>query len=398
MAQGFDRLAAENRARTIRGVMNARFEDGERRQQQLLETVASMVIRDRLVPPKATRFNVAPVEGSHLHDLAKITIGYAGDETTYDLHRHALNQLCAKVGLPMTYVNSLWMKSTDQWRLHLLAHNLNELFHQTSFQERGKHEVMFLHRLVGKELRGFLSRRFNRHLASLPLLRAFVDACRDVGAEAVDSVATDLKFGLTSYLPFVFQPISSEPEELVAVGVSWGNSDFGAGTMRVNQLIWRPKSHTAAVIDEAISKVHIGSVIQESDIELSAETAAKEVDTQASAIRDAVRIQLSQDAVEKLLVAIERAHAEQIDWTTLRHNLSRILQKNELETLDKVIETGRTTGFDLPPVGTVGGKPIPSKWWASQAVSTFAVNETDEDRKSDLQKAAGQLIGRYIME
>lgn len=376
--------AKSTAANQVKSYMQNRFKNGKIFEKGLLDEVAAMVIRDKLVPPKKMNF-LQTTKGPSVRYID------GGAEVVHTIHRHALNQLCSKVHFPMDYANLLLTK--DTWGPDLFTDNLNTLFHNFDFPERGQGEVSFLHRLVGNELRGFLSRRFNRHLASLPLLRAFVSACHEVGAQPLGTIRTDTKFGLSCYLPFVFQPIPTEPNELIIIGVGWTNSDFGAGTLKINQVVCRPKTMTTAIIDETLSKVHLGSVIQESDIEMSEETMAKEIEAMASATRDAVIKQLEPAPVSKLLKAIALAHEEQIDWSRLKIQLSKFLYKSEVETLDKVMQNIKTEEIiDLPPVGTVNGKPIPSRWWASQAVAWISKKASDEERKLKLWREAGKFL------
>lgn len=365
---------AESRSR-------ARFHLGEEQQATLLARVTSTVIRDKLVAPLRSAMHFV-VEQDNPQDPGVMKIEYPTETCT--IHQHALGQLAGKVDLPMTFTNKL-NKSSDAWRHQLLAHNLNELFYNTPFSgERPR----FLHRIVGGELRGFLTRRFNRHLASLPMLRAFIEAYEKAGAKPVESTATDVRASLKSYLPHVFE---AYPGQFICVGVEWSNSDFGAGKLAVSQTIWDPVRQTRAVLDEPVSRVHLGSIIEDSDIEMSEETMAKEVDTQASAIHDAVSQQLGEEQIERLLRAIKVAHEEEIPLGRLRSMWRNILMKKELESLEQLLSKAEVE--DLPPPGkNINGEPIPTKWWAASVLSHIADRTDDEDRKGDLQREAGKLL------
>lgn len=365
----------------LRSRMEEYFVRGAAAKEALVEKVAGTVIRDRLVPPTAMTFygedGGLVLRYSNLHSFTKI-------------HRHALGQLSSKVGIPLKYVDMLGVPPV--WRQTLLAHNFNELFHRGVFLDPKGEPLKFLHRIVGDELRGFLSRRYQRNLASLPMLHAFVEVCQAMEAQPVAAVSTAVKFGLKCYLPMTFQVF---PGEFVAVGVEWANSDFGAGKMEVNSTLWRLRGNTFSTLDETISKVHLGAVIQESDIELSAETMAKEVDTVCSAIQDAVRAQLSPDTIDKLLSAIRKAAAEDISWAKLRQRLKKFLYTSELDNLEKLFDDEGVLMEieDLPPPGrTEAGQPLPTRWWAVNAVSRLAKNAATDERRFDLEHAAGELL------
>lgn len=353
--------------------VKSRVEAGIADQDRLLDKVSSMIIRDKLVSPK----------GMHFYSGAggRLSISY-GTEPGLTIHRHALTQLSQKVGIPATYVNFL---NEEGWKRDLLALNLNEQFQHTVFNDRSG-QTKFLHRIVGTELRGFLSRRFNRHIASAPLLRAFVETCAQVGALPFDATASDIKVALKCLLPYVFEPVRGQ---FVCIGVEWSNSDFGAGRMQVALSLWMPQGDRFSVLDHVVSRVHIGSVIEETDVEISDETAKKEAEAQSSAIRDSVVNQLSEESVDRLLKAIEAAQNENITWYSLKGQLSRFLSRQDINNLTTALED---EVIDLPPVKTVDGEKTPTKWWASQALSWLANRTDDAEKKLELQHAAGSFL------
>lgn len=369
-------VAPQDNARLYDRVKH-RLNVGEREQMLLIDTVGKMVIRDKLVPPADLR-----VYPSYAED-GKMLITYRGEDTC-SIHRHALGQLAAKVNVPMTYVNHL-INSKEDWRRELLGNILTESFQKTDFSGRSG-PPRFLHRIVNKELRGFLSRKFNRHLASAPLLRAFLAATRAVNAFPMDATATDVKLALKCYLPYVFEPVQGE---YVCLGVEWTNSDFGAGRMQVALTMWMPSGNRFTVLDQALSRVHIGSVIEDSDIELSEETATKEAEVQALAVRDSVTTQLATESIEKILKAVELAHAEAVPWHRIKGNLARYLGKKEVEDLHEAL---KKEILDLPPVPKIDGEIHATKWWASNALSWLASKEQDPERQLELQHAAGSFL------
>jgi hypothetical protein len=381
---------AKDDARHAHARMIARFTEGVRDEAALLGCIEHMQIVDRLVPPAALRF--VGVTDARKKTTVRVHYTQRNEESpSIGVHRHALTQMCTKVGIPLTYVNNLAVP-TPEWRVALLCTNLNELFAK-SFELP---DLRFLHRHVGDELRAFLSRRYNRNLASQPMFNAFVHACRSVGAKPMEATASDIRFSLKYIIPQVFQPF---PGEFLCVGVECANSDFGAGKLAISQTIWRLAAGTSIVLDESISRVHIGSVIESETLDLSDETAAKEVDTQASAIRDIVTEKLSIASLKALVEAVGRAHEEEISWPNLRKQLASIISKKEVKTLENLLDSADTI-IDLPPPGTTrDGRRIPTKWWASSAVSYLAEKREDPDKKIELQHHSGRfLIGAITRE
>lgn len=382
-------------AKWARQKLAMKFAKGEEEQDSLVARVSNLVIRDRLVPPLQMSFSALRFDEETKTDMSidaeeGLFLEYTGrSETPYTIHPHALSQLASVAGIPKLYVNTL--RDGKLWKKQLLVTNLMELFHKSEFKERKGQSAMFLHRLVGNELRGFLSRSYNRHLASAPLLRAFVESCAQVGAKPIEATASDVKLSLKCYLPYVFEPVDGE---FVGVGTNWTNSDFGCGKLKVSLSVMRITSGTTSVLEDKVSRVHLGSIIQESDIEMSDETAAKEVEAIASAIRDSVTTQLEPEPVHKLLEVIRMAHEEQVPWHKLKLELSKLLQKKELEMIEQMLKTGGDAIVDLPPPGkTASGDPVPTRWWASNVVGWVASTEKSDERKQDLQTLAGEVLG-----
>jgi hypothetical protein len=359
--------------------MHKRFLAGEREEGALIEQVARNVIVDKLVPPKLMVFHTDPKR--------PIFVNYNALQD-FTIHRHAFGQLCSKVGFPMTYASSLI--NAEDWRKELLCHNLNRLFHLTEWSDKNG-PTRFLHRIVGNELRGFLSHRYNRHLATAPMLRTFIDSCRVAGARPIDATTTAVRVSLKYLLPKVFEAF---PGEVVCFGSEFGNSDFGAGRLTVRSTIWRAGSATSSVLDEVFGKVHIGSVIEDSDLEISDDTAKKEVVAQQGAIRDAVIQQLQEKTIERLLKAIRLAFEEEVPWSRLRPQLAKFLSKADQDWMEGLVKGSATNIIDLPPIHRTFPDDLatPNIYWASACIGALADKSEDPDKKLELQKEAGRLL------
>lgn len=378
----YNTATQSERAQRARQRLENKLRLGEESQNRLLEQVAATHIIDKLVPPKKIHILCQGPGTPH------VAIGDSPLDRMFDIHPHALGQMCSVIGFPRNYARRL--RQGADWEKALFDHNMNTLFHEGTYLDRRKNTTKFLMRFVNEELRGFLSRNFNRHLASLPLLRGFISACGQVGAQPVSATTSAVSFSLKSFLPYVFEPVEGE---FVAFGAAWSNSDFGSGRMKVALTVMRITSGTMSVLEDALSRVHIGSIIQESDLEISDHTAAKEVEAQVSAIHDTVSQQLAPEPVNRLCTAIAAAHDEQVPWHRIKAELGRLLQKKELEDVKKMLESGEDDIVDLPPPGqTDSGVPIATRWWASNVVGWMAEREQNPDRKNDLQQLAGDLL------
>lgn len=376
-------------SRAARAKVKAFITVGVDEQKRLLDFCVKNIPRDRYVPmdPKSMRFReyVLPddADTTPLHILY-----YRGDELEpVQIHQHALGQLCDLFGLPRVYAGKLNVSSQCRWSRGLLAHNLNVLFANQRFTNRKKQTAKFLHRLVGNELRAVLTQSYNRHLLSATMLQPFIAAIKEAGVEPAKATITDMRVHLQCYLPYVFEPI---PGEYVALGTAWSNSDFGQGKLKISHTIMRLNGHGDLVTDDAFSRVHLSSVVEETDLQLDDLVARKELETVAAATMSAVREVMKPEQVKKVLDAIAAANDEKIPWSKLKENLSRFLSKKEISTVENFIKEKIQ---DLPPAGfDSNGQPLLSGWWGASVLAHLSEKATDGTESMRLKQAAGTFL------
>ncbi len=366
--------------------LEKKFTAGVEERDALVKQVADLHISDKLVSPWAMSF----CGGATALEYNGAT---GGEALRVSIHSHALSQLCSMAMFRREQIN-IYTGFNAPWARDLIDHNLNELFHRRTFLDKKKEPARFLHRLVptrnGLQLRGFLSRSFGRHLASKPLLRGFTEACNNVGARPIEASTSDVFFSLKCFLPIIFEPV---PNEFVAFGVTWSNSDFGRGSLTVAFSLIRINTGGSIILGDSMSRRHIGSIIKDTDLEISEDTARKEVDAQISAINDCVQQDLSHESVNRMCAALAEASEKKISWSRIKAELPAI-GKSELTTLQEYFDKSQAGVIDLPPLdfGTADSPAEPSRWWVSNAISLMAKDVTDPDRKADLQQAAGLVL------
>ena len=194
----------------------------------------------------------------------------------------------------------------------------------------------------------------------------------------IDGHATDTRVAVKAILPYVFEPV---PGEALAIGVEWGNSDFGCGKHATRAFLFRLWCLNGATMEDALAQVHLGGKIGD-DVELSQRTYELDTRTQVSALRDVVRGVLAPAKVDTLLAAIKQAHEKQVEWRNVGPALAKKLLKGELAEAKAMFE-----GDDV-----VNLPPVKSMWRASNAISWIAGKTEDVDRKLELQRLAGELV------
>jgi hypothetical protein len=276
---------------------------------------------------------------------------------------------------------------------------------KTSFPLQENASAKFLVRRVGHSIRGFLSRRYALHLSTTPLLQRFIGYCAEQRASPIEALRSDIRLSLKCFSKFVYQPV---PRQFLVMGLSFHNSDFGAGTFTVAPTVFDPIRHTSAVFaglsletvaetSEAFKRVHLGPMLSENDLNTVRSDRAKRIDDVSRIVRAATQKQLGRSWAEAVCEIVKKAHENKIPWNKLRRELAPTLLKEELERIEKML---REKSPFLPQLGQkdleldADGLPIPNRWWASTAVSFIARETPDEERRMDLQEAAGVVATR----
>ncbi len=378
-------------AQAARQVLASLISVGANEQKRLLEFCANNIPRDRYVPPSRMELDLGPEVAGYRSVCLNYKDKQGLVQSSLRVHKHALGQLSTIAGLNLNTKNDLNVTSgrpgVSDWRRALLCHILNTMFANQVFTNRKGQPAEFLHRIVGDELRAVLTQSYNRHLVSLAVLQPFLAVCGELGAQPVSATIADTRVSLQCFLPYVFQPIKGE---FVALGASWGNSDFGQGRVKVSNTVLRVFNGGSLVTDDAFSRTHIGSVVEDTDLKLDDKVATKELEAVAEAIQATVRAALMPEAVKKLLDGITQAHEEKVPWDQLRSRLGKLLTKAEVVSVEKMLEDEIT---DLPPPGKdARGQPLPSRWWAAAALSHLASHETDTLRALEMKQAAGRFL------
>jgi hypothetical protein len=351
--------AASDAARPARMIMEQKIEAGRASALALIERVNSTVPADAIVRTRALNF----VDAGN-----GVQVEVSSDPRA--IHRHALGQMAAKAGVPGAYLAEL-AAGQEPWQRALAAHVLNQHFGS------GQPADKYLLRSVNGEVRGFLSDRYRR-LDSRPLIEAFAEACGEVGAVPVDGVVSDTRLALKAFLPMVFEPV---PNEVMCLGIEWGNSDFGAARHTVRAMIWRLWCTNKATMEDSLAQVHLGRQLGD-DIQFSQRTYDLDTRASVSALRDVVRGVLGPAKVNTLLDTIKTANEKQIEWKHVKGQLARRLLKGEMAQVEAAYESEDVV--NLPE-----GK---NAWRASNAISWIAGKTSDADRRLELERVAGELV------
>ena len=358
-------VAAEAKAHA-EGVINTLIDKGRGKATAVFEKIMNEVPKDRIAKGSALTFEHNEETGLTMQ------IPEPQGTVVETLHRNAFGQLLARAGIPMQFHRNLEGRGNG-WASELMAHNLNEIYSHSP----DRHLV----RSYGGQTRGVLSDKYRR-LDSRPLIEAFADSVQNIGAVPVDGLANDTKVSIKALLPEIYEPA---PNEVIAFGLQWENSDYGNGAHCMRAFMLRLWCTNFAIADTSLRQVHLGKRLSD-DIVFSEETYRLDTAANASALKDMVKHSLSADTVKLYCDAIKNAHEEKIDVSKAVETLKKRLTKGEV---DQVVEAFNSPDVEMMPAGN-------SKWRLSNALSWVAGQLEDGERALELQAEAGRVIPEFF--
>lgn len=353
-------VAASAAATEMRRKLHARIDSAKGPGQEAIRRIFGEAPSDRVCADKA--IEVRP------NAEAGLEVVYAG-QIVEGLHDHALGQVAEHTRVPRAYLRDL--AGRGDWARELAGDTLTRILRHS--------DERHLVRSVAGQTRGFLSTRYRR-LDPGALLESFMGACDDVGALAYEAVCTDTKWMVRATLPEVVEPV---PNEVLALGIVIHESPYGNGATEVSPWIERMFCTNLAVRETSLRKVHIGGRLQ-GGVSWGDDTMQADTELLGLQVRDLVRAELGAPAREKLCAAVRDAHERKVDPRAFEEALKKSLAKEEVAG---VMETFRSADTQNLPAGD-------TRWRASNAISWFAHSVTDPERKYELNKLAGSVIGK----
>jgi hypothetical protein len=356
--------AASEAASKARAKMQAEIDQGKMSAALTTQKVMTEVPTDRIVKARALSFMTD-------EDCNQVLV-QMGQEKPQIVANNAISQLCQRADVPMAmYRKLIGNKETDGWGPGLMAEIFNQMYdHQGESQA-------YLARSYNDTLRGWLSTSYRR-LDSRPLLDSFLGICNEIGMVPIKGYASETKVMMKCLIPRVFEPAENE---VIAFGATWENSDYGNGAHSIRVFVLRLWCTNYAIADEGIRQIHLGKRLTE-DFRYSQHTYKLDTETSASAIKDIVRGSLSSDRIGAMCSAIEMASREEIKSPGKYLERLKTLTKGERES---ITEKYNTPDVELLPPGN-------TTWRMSNAISLFANQIEDTERKIELMKLAGTVI------
>lgn len=230
-----------------------------------------------------------------------------GSEHNFGLNSWSGSQLAGYTDIPKAYFDRLAEEKPE-----LLASNINHGLQKIARDTRkiGKPDSRMVRTLDGN-VRGLLSSRY-RILDSHDMLESVFPVLQDKGMEVVSSEVTERRLFLKALSPKLQAEVKKG--DVVQYGLTISTSDVGAGSVRVEPLIYRLVCMNGMIAATAIRKFHVGKNQAEDDIRELLSDKTRELSDAAfwAQVRDVVLGSMRPENFEKEVDRLRVAANEEI--------------------------------------------------------------------------------------
>jgi hypothetical protein len=327
--------------------------------------------RDFLVPTAKLTMN---------NDL---TLAFAnGDGTkTFAPNGHAHGQVAEYSAVPKLYYDRLMEENPT-----LLARNVNHglTVNASALGRNGKPETRMV-RTFRNEVRALLSSSYRR-LDSHDLCDNVLPLIADERMDVVSSELTDTRLYIKALTPKLKSEI--KPGDSVQYGLLISNSDVGAGSCRVEPLIYRLVCKNGLITSTAVKKFHAGRNMAGDDIQELLTDRTKELTDQAfwAQVRDIVIASLKPEMFEQEVQRIRIAAQEKIQ----NFDIPEVVEL----AMNSVGVRGEGTKNSIVAYLANGADGAGLTKWGLVNGFTFAAqsDEVGYDRSIELERAGAKIL------
>jgi hypothetical protein len=206
--------------------------------------------KDYVVPVEMLKAQVMETENGN-----EVKINFQGENKSFGLNSWSSNQLSTYTDIPKNYFDRIKEENPS-----LLADSINHGFNNVV--KTNKKESRMIRTLDGN-IRGLLSSRY-RILDAHDMLETILPVMQENGMEIVSSEITDKRLFIKALSPKLQGEITKG--DVVQHGLVISTSDVGAGSVRVEPLIYRLVCTNGMISNTALRKYHVGHNQSEENI------------------------------------------------------------------------------------------------------------------------------------
>lgn len=230
-----------------------------------------------------------------------------GSEHAYGLNSWSGSQLASYTDIPKQYFDRIAVENPI-----LAASNINHGLEKISkvARQSAKPEARLVRTLDGN-VRGLMSSRY-RILDAHDMLEAVFPVMQDKGLEVASSEITERRLFIKALSPKLQAEVKKG--DVVQYGLVVSTSDVGAGSVRVEPLIFRLVCQNGLISSTAIRKFHVGKNQAEDDIRELLSDKTRELTDAAfwAQVRDVVIGSMRPENFEKQVDRLRVAANEEI--------------------------------------------------------------------------------------
>jgi len=335
--------------------------------------------KDYIVPPsKLESVRAATVlQGDHDRLVIEMTNGHV---QSFAPSKWAHAQLAEYSDVPKAYYDRLNAENPA-----LLAKNVNHGFELARTNNTAKASGRMLRTHAGA-LRAMVSSRFRR-LDNFDLFEAIAPSLIDLGFEPESAELTDRRL----YLKCVSPRITSEVKkgDVVQYGLVVSNSDVGAGSLRVEPLVFRLVCLNGMIANVAKRHAHLGRNVVTDDVEELLTDETRQLTDRAfwNTVRDVVTNFAKPEHFEREVNRLRVA----ADVPIKMFDLPTIIERTAKAVGITTSEATKASILDNLASGAHGAGM--NKWGLANAFTFAAQQEAlDYDSATDLERAGSQVI------
>lgn len=342
---------------------------------QLAQQLQSMrdESKDFVVPQqKLDKVRATVVDGAMAIELVN------GHTQTFAPSRWAHSQLADYASVPKAYYDRIAVESPA-----LLADSVNHGFRMARADQSQTGRMLRTH---AGSLRAMVSTRFRR-LDNYDLFEAVAPALIDLGFEPESAELTDKRLYLKCVSPRVQSEIKLN--DVVQYGLVISNSDVGAGSLRIEPMVYRLVCLNGLIANVAKRHAHLGRNLLSDDVEELLTDVTRQLTDQAfwNQVRDVVTNFAKPEHFEKEVNRLRVAADVPIRMFDLPVIVERTAKAIGLTTT----EATRKSILDNLAGGAHGAGM--NKWGLANAFTFAAQQESlDYDAATDLERAGSQVI------
>jgi hypothetical protein len=256
-------------------------------------TRINQTAKDFVVPTEMLKAQV--IENERGNDVA---IAFQGENKSFGLNDWSSSQLAGYTDIPKNYFDRIRSENPL-----LLADSINHGLERASKTNAKESRLV---RTLDGNIRGLLSSRY-RILDAHDLLESVFPVMQANGMQIVSSEITDKRLFIKALSPKLQGEITKG--DVVQHGLVISTSDVGAGSVRVEPLIYRLVCENGMISNTAMKKYHVGKNQSEENIREILSDRTKDLTDQAfwAQVRDIVMASLKpenfQREIDRLRVA-----------------------------------------------------------------------------------------------